>query len=373
MEVIVKPTLACNGTCVYCSAQSPNQPSTSWPASRLGEFFAPFVPWMERKPNERLHFIWHGGEPMLRGIDFYREALRQEKQIFGANIGRVTNAIQTNLSLMNEEWAAFFPEFLAGERVGTSIDLVPGVRGLKSREPLVGIWLNAVRMLRSAGVSVGVVYVVHKKSLGTARNLYYFFRNLDPAVSLRFNPLYAQGSGADDSIRELWITPEEYGAFLVELCDAWLEDGMRTSVRPVDEWYQAWKGDAGKLCCDSKGVCHGSHLGIESDGAVFGCGRSADSRLGELGNIFEVGDVGQLLEHPFRKEMTARARTLREGDCNGCRFWPMCRGGCPVMGWAYTGDMFKKDHFCGARVTLFGHFERLFGPSALAPEHAVST
>ena len=362
MEVIIKPTLSCNGTCAYCSADGALNRKASLPKERLGPLFAILARWMRAQENRNLRFTWHGGEPTLCGPAYFRAVVQEQRRVFGEDLPRVKNIMQSNLSLISEKWIPYLRELLDGGPIGTSFDIVPDVRGIVGNHSLAELWTRALRLLHSSGISVGVVYVVHQRSLERARDLYYFFRNVVPGLSVRFNPLYRQGRGDSEDAEELWISAEEYGQFLVELCDVWRADNMRLRTMPIAEWYRAWQGDF-RLCCDSRGACHQTHIGINPDGSVYGCGRASDSGIHRLGNIFEE-DFDEVLQRKPRSELAGRTARLRAGACKDCRYWQLCHGGCPILAWLYYGDMNRETYFCAARRRLFEHFEKLLGPPA---------
>jgi uncharacterized protein len=362
MEVIIKPTLSCNGTCVYCSADGALDKHSTLPKERLGPLFAILARWLRARADRNLRFTWHGGEPTLCGPEYFAAVVREQRQVFGEDLWRVKNIMQSNLSLVDERWIPYLRELLGDGPIGTSFDIVPGVRGIVGKQSLPEVWTRALRLLHKNGFRVGVVYVVHRGALERTRDLYYFFRNIIPSLSVRFNPLYKQGRGDSESSQDLWISAEEYGRFLVELSNLWIADGRRMSTMPLGEWYRAWRGDF-SLCCDSRGACHQTHVGINPDGSVYGCGRASDSGIHRFGNIFEE-DFDEILRCRPRSELAGRAAKLQAGACKGCRYWQLCHGGCPILAWLYYRDSSRETYFCAARKRLFEHFEERFGPPA---------
>jgi uncharacterized protein len=315
-------------------------------------------------PEEKLHWIWHGGEPMLMGAGFYEDVLAAQRRAFGAEVERVTNSIQTNLSLLTPEWIPTLKALL-GERgsVGTSFDVIPGIRRLAGGD-YDDAWLRATRLLSRSGVRSGVVYVVHRRSLGRAPEIYRYFRNLQPRGGLRANPIYAQGMALDGAGRSLHITPEEYAGFLVEMGEEWESDGQAYGLAPLDEWRRAWLGDPGALCCDARGVCWRTHIGIAGDGSVYGCGRSIDSGLACYGNILR-DPIEAILAHSARHALAERSAALREACCADCEWWPLCRGGCPNDGLLSYGDVMRETGWCEAKKAVFRYLEGKLGPMRL--------
>ncbi len=361
MIVIIKPTTACNGTCLYCSTESGPTGKPFMPKESLKGLFGAFARWLRRDPSRSLDLIWHGGEPLMSGLDFYDTVIAEQDRMFQEDLGRVRNYLQSNLTLLTDEWIPRFEKLLANGGIGTSVEIVEGIRGLGNGDSLMDKWLSAVGLLHDHGLSTGVLYIVHKRSLGLAGDLYDFFQSLPGMATVRFNPLYKEGRGRFRPSKPLHLKPDEYGQFLVNLWKVWRKDGLSLNVAPLGEWARAWLGDPSGLCCDSGGRCHETHLGIGPDGSVYGCGRALESRLQRFGNIFD-DDLNRILKHPMRIRLASRASRLQEGPCQDCSFWKICQGGCPVDGWIYYGDVFRETYFCPSRKRLFEYFETVFGP-----------
>jgi len=359
MMIVIKPTDACNGTCRYCAADY-GAPSRPMDADRLPALFGAFAEWRGGH-GEPLHWLWHGGEPMLMGIDFYRRVLAEQQRVFANAPLDIANSMQSNLSLLTDEWIPVLGELLTDGHIGTSFDVVPGWRGLGGGLDYDERWLRSVELLSQAGIGHGVVYVVHRDSLGRAEEIYRFLRNHDSAAPVRFNPTYAQGRAGGDGTHDQCCTPEEYGTFLVELLDAWLADGMSLRLAPLREWLAAWRGDTAALCCDCKGDCAQGHLGVTSDGDVYGCGRCVDSRAACYGNIFR-DPLDAILAHPSRARLAERSSVLLAVRCSDCEWWDVCGGGCPNDGLIAHGDMMRETGLCAARIIVFERFRELFGP-----------
>jgi uncharacterized protein len=364
MIVIIKPTTACNGTCLYCSTESGLHGKPYMPKENLRSLFAALRNWLRKDESRCLDMIWHGGEPLMCGLDFYKAVITEQNRVFKGDMGRVRNHLQSNLSLLTEEWIPCLKKLLSGDGIGSSFEIVKGIRGLRSGENLTHKWLSAVKLLYDHDLSTGVLYIVHKRSLGLARDIYDFFHRLPGVTMVRFNPLYGEGRGRLEPSRPLHVTADEYGQFLVDLSEVWRENGMSDGVSPLAEWYRAWYGDPSSLCCDSRGGCQETHLGIAPDGGVYGCGRAIESKVHRFGNIFR-DDLTQLLKHPLRSRLASRSSILQEGPCRDCAHWRICHGGCPVDGWIYHGDLFRETYFCASRKRLFAHFEAFFGPASL--------
>ena len=153
---------------------------------------------------------------------------------------------------------------------------------------------------------------------------------------------------------------------MVSLLEAWEADGRRLDVAPLTEWVRAWHGDAGSLCCDSLGRRTETHLGIDPNGDVYGCGRAMDGRYRRYGNIF-TDDLDTILAHPFRSEPATRSELLSAGPCGSCRWWGLCHGGCPSdAALAYDAPL-RPTNWCLLRRMVFEALEQRLGPPQPAP------
>lgn len=362
MVVVMKPTLACNAACRYC-ASGEGEDHARFPESALPELFRPFGEWLQAHPGERVCWIWHGGEPLLMGRAFYEAVVDAQRAVLGPDAPRIRNVVQSNLSLLTPEWIPTLRRLVGRGSIGTSFDPVPGWRllgrGAPAGEAYDDAWLRGTELLRRSGVRYGTVYVVHSESVGRAGEMYRFFRNHDSGAGARFNPLYIEGRA--EGLDAGPVSPEEYGRFLIDLFDAWQADGRRMKAMPLAEWLGAWQGEERCLCCDSRGSCAATHLGIAPDGAVYTCGRGLDTGTTSHGNILR-DPLEAILAHPHRKALLGRAESLRSGPCAGCEWWELCHGGCPhdaLLGW---GDEQRETLWCESRQMLFAHMREALGP-----------
>lgn len=367
MVVVAKPTLACNARCRYCAADS-GVPSGHLAAERLPDLFASFLPWLREHPEERVNWIWHGGEPLLLGRDYFLRALDARHEALGSEARRLRFTVQSNLTLLDDSWVPTLRRLLGRGGIGTSFDPVVGWRRFGGDDGAARhdrAWLEAADLLARARLGYGVVYVVHRESLGRAGEIYRWFRNHRPGAGLRVNPLLAEGRARDDDSGH--IEPEEYGRFLIEMLDLWLEDGCRVSLQPLSEWAAAWGGDPSRLCCDSRGQCARTHLGLAPDGGVHCCGRGIDAASARHGTLPEDG-IEAVLAHPERARIAGRSARLRETRCAGCEWWDLCHGGCPQDAALAHGDPMRETSWCRSRQMVFERMRDHFGRPEFAAE-----
>jgi uncharacterized protein len=317
-----------------------------------------FSEYLDSPGSQDVVFTWHGGEPLLAGKRFFRTVLQLQAHLFAGRSHRISNLIQSNLTLLDEEFAAVLSELTGNRGVGTSFDIDPQIRPLVGSRSYEELWFDAIEILRCRGMRFGLSYVVHRYSLGQEKKLYYYFKNLARGVSLRCNPLYQLGRGAEADARCYHITPQEYGEFLIRLTEVWNDDGRTMRLLPVSEWLQHIEvdGSKGPLTCDSAGNCHLTHIGVSPDGAVYNCGRAHDADALAYGNLLREG-LDVILQRRANSHIASRQQILQSGECANCSYWDWCHGGCPIDACTGGGNLVGKTRWCESRRVFAKHRE----------------
>jgi uncharacterized protein len=320
------------------------------------------VRYAEGQGFREIHILWHGGEPLLAGLGFFRDAMQMLHGL--APDLRFQHYLQTNSLLLDYDFCAFFRDHEF--QIGVSLDgpqilhdpMRLGADGQGSHAAV----LEKVRLLEEQGVSVGFNAVVTRRSLGQEQAIYRYFQGL--GYGFRVNPMIP-GRNPESSAPYL-LQPGEYGAFLCGLFEAWTgTERRRVSVSPLDLYLQAILGGV-PYECQQQGTCVGSHLGVRPSGDVVLCSRFETH---PLGNIHD-GEIQELMALPFCEDIRRRAETLSE--CHACRHWSICHGGCPLNALVFGHDPMAKDPFCKDYQLIFAKIHRaladLHSKSHLSPE-----
>jgi len=264
-------------------------------------------------------FVWHGGEPLLAGIDFYRKALefqskyRKPRQV-------VRNLIQTNGNLINQDWAMFFAE--NGFGVGLSLD---GPREFHNRyrhyQDGSGNYdrvMQAIDMLKEYDLTPGVVCVITDLSVGYPEKMFRFF--LDNAIPIvNFNRA--------DSVNQCGVplpyvpSPVEFGQFLLKTFDLWVEeDNLEVKIGPIESIIHCLVSGECSDCLFSGECDH--FIIVDAEGHVYACfsdGYGESWRLGNIANLdFNSAEF---------QSLSNKTREIREG-CQTCKWFKVCKGGC---------------------------------------------
>lgn len=353
--VMAKPVGArCNLDCAYCYYLGKEALlSSGAPRSMTDDLLESFIVERMQMPGDgNVHFEWHGGEPTLAGLDFFRRvvAVQRANQVRGRTI---TNGLQTNGTLLDEAWVSF----LAGEgfSVGLSLDGPAGLhdrfRRSKSGQATHARVMRAWRLLQEAGVHTDVLCVVHAGNVGHPLDVYRSFRDMG-AHFIQFLPLVERtGSGAQVSSRT--APAADIGAFLCAIFDEWLRrDLEHVVVQTFDEAFRAACGMPHALCVFRE-TC-GDVVVLEHDGSLYPCDHFVEDehRLGRMPDTA----LAQLIAAPELKRFGDRKLQALPRSCRECDVLAWCHGGCPkdrfVQADAGAG---RVSYLCPAYAKLFRH------------------
>jgi uncharacterized protein len=359
LRIIFKPTERCNSNCKYCDVVKKNVAKDMPPElletvfSRLGEYLC-------AHPGEDVSFLWHGGEPLILGPDYFRLARDLERKYFGSEKNRVHHAVQSNLTLLTTEFLQVFRE-LRIRGIGTSYEPLPGIRGFGAGRD----WraynrdlLRAISLLKTSGFTYGFIYVVTREALPRPEEIFYSLTNFYGGGRLTINPVLMYG----EDPYGLAVTPEEYAEFLGRVFALWWKNPERyPGVNPFAHYVNTVIKGRPTLSCSDSGDCARSFLYIGPGGETSQCGRSADWNIVSYGNIRDRG-IDELLNDARRADFERRNAVLVSGECRGCRLWGLCHGGCPLDPFPEYGDIFHKTSLCAAtRTFVEKYFEPITG------------
>lgn len=342
----------CNMRCGYCyyigkTDSLPRHPGRMDLAAVEGYIAQRFAASREQS----VHFEWHGGEPTLMGLDFYRQVARAQRRLCPP--GRsFTNGLQTNGLLLNDAWA----DFLAGEgfSVGLSLDGPADLHDRYRRTPDGGPTharvMRSWEVLRRHGVFTNLLCVLHEANAGRPDEVYGFFRS-SGAAYLQFLPLVTPA--ADGRPNPAAAAPEAVGDFLCRVFDLWLaSDVGRIVVQTFDEALRPICGLPHALCIHSE-TC-GRAVVLERDGGVYACDHYVDEehRIGSLGER----SLADLAADPRLGNFGRAKRDLLPDACRSCEVLAFCNGGCPKDRLEPSpGGGGRINHLCPAYKKVFLH------------------
>jgi uncharacterized protein len=335
-QVMAKPMGAiCNLDCHYCYYLKkeflyPESNAFQMSDEVLERYI---VQQIEAAPGPMVNFAWHGGEPTALGLAYFQKivALQRKHRPEGK---KITNGIQTNGTLLNEEWCRFF----AAERfqVGLSIDgpreLHDGYRVDKGGKPTHKQVLRSFRLLNEHRVHCDVLCVVHDRNVRHPTQVYRFFKDIGVEF-LQFLPLVEKIDGGGVSPRT--VPAEAFGTFLCTVFDEWVRNDVgRIAIQIFDEAARPPAGLDHSLCIFRE-TC-GDVPVVEHNGDFFSCDHYVEPEY-RVGNIAEK-HLGELVESPAQRAFGESKRDSLPRYCRECEVLAMCNGGCPKDRFIRTPD-----------------------------------
>jgi uncharacterized protein len=337
-QVFVKPAgAACNLACRYCyylgkANAGPSGITTQMSDDLLENYIAQHI---AASPDEIVRFSWHGGEPTILGVDYFRKIVDIQRRL--RPVGRtITNGMQTNGTLLDEEWG----EFLSAEgfAVGLSVD---GPREIHDRyrlsrggKPSFKETMRGYRILRWHGVPVDILCVVGAHNVRRPAEVYRFFKKIGAAY-VTFLPLVERRPGEPGGVSPESVPAEAWGGFLCAVFDEWLAGDIgRIKVQIIEEAARTAFGQEHSLCL-FRPVC-GDIPVLERNGDFYSCDHFVDVEH-RLGNIRET-PLATLIESPAQRKFgLAKVESLPR-VCRECEVRDMCNGECPKNRFALAPD-----------------------------------
>jgi uncharacterized protein len=296
------------------------------------------------RPRRAVHFIWHGGEPLLMPRAFFEQILDAERRHCAGLC--IDNCVQTNGTLLTADLVEYFAR--TGFAVSLSLD-GPETLHDANRRDAAGRGsharvLRAISRLRKARQLVGVVAVLTPENAERIGDIYRFMKRA--GVQYRVNPIIAPEGG-----EHLQVSPAVYGRAMRELFDLWIEDPAPPHIDPIHLIVGNFLS-ADVWGCDFHAGCGRDVLAFNADGGVYPCGQLAGHPGFLLGNVLR-DEAATILAAPVAKRIRRRRAQLKRGDCKGCSFFGICNGGCLASAWIRHGRIEAPDYFCSARRELF--------------------
>jgi uncharacterized protein len=349
ITVIAKPTHNCNLACKYCYVDQ---------RAEKGYMTEKILIQSIKKISDtfkRSHWIWHGGEPLLIGLNFFKQ-IREIQQYYSKRGNKFRNSIQTNGTLIEDQLLDFIDE--TGDfNMGLSID---GPKELNDKTRVYRdnsggfekIMLGIRKVKERKKGRVGIICVINKWNINRPELLYNFFKN--EKLNVQFNPLIPS-KRVQENQDELGITPKQYGEFLLKMWKIYNEDCLRKGKVSIDiDPFMEVIGNLGTekpLGCNYSGACRDNFISIGPKGDIYPCGRFDGVKQFWMGNI-QSHTIKEMMESSTNQKLKKRNLETITG-CNSCNFVTICNSGC--MHNAYlSGDLNRKDPYCASYKILFG-------------------
>ncbi|MBU9712589.1 anaerobic sulfatase maturase [Bacillus tamaricis] len=288
-------------------------------------------------------FVWQGGEPLLAGIDFFERVVQLQGK-YAPPHTIISNSVQTNGTLIDQNWASFFKKyhFLVGVSLDGPKEINDQRRKTGSGSGSFHLIMNGIQHLKNAGVPFNILTVIHQGNVNKVAEVLKFFKEHQYHY-LQFIPCMKFKAQTIEEPGKYEITPKEYGDFLCEVFDHWYNNGKpQFSERFFDSMLASYVVGEGEICTHRK-TCPETLL-LESNGEAYPCDFYIHSDF-FLGNVREdslTSILHKKKEHPFQK-----LKSNLPSSCQTCEFLHLCFGGCPRnRDWRRSSQDSEPDYFC---------------------------
>ena len=350
LYVMLKPAGAhCNLACKYCYYLEKNK---LYPTAQrhlmsdemLEQFTREYI---EAQTMSQVLFTWHGGEPLLRSIDFYRKALSLQQKYAGGR--RIDNVIQTNGTLLTDEWCEFFAQnhWLVGISIDGPQPYHDHYRLTAAGKPSWKKVMQGIKLLKKHGVEWNAMAVVNAYNANHPLEFYRFFKE-NGCQFLQFTPIVERLTRHEDgrtlasladkdeiSLSEASVAPEQWGYFLCAIFDEWVrKDVGKIFVEIFDCTLANWMGISPGICAYSKECGHAGVM--EHNGDVYSCDHFVFPEY-KLGNIRDHSLIDMLYGEQ-QQEFSRLKHSSLPRQCKECDMEFACHGECPK-------NRFMKDKY----------------------------
>ena len=350
LYVMLKPAGAhCNLACKYCYYLEKNK---LYPTAQrhlmsdemLEQFTRDYI---EVQTMNQVLFTWHGGEPLLRSIDFYRKALSLQQKYAGGR--RIDNVIQTNGTLLTDEWCEFFAQnhWLVGISIDGPQPYHDHYRLTAAGKPSWQKVMQGIKLLKKHGVEWNAMAVVNAYNVNHPLEFYRFFKE-NGCQFLQFTPIVERQTRHEDGrtlasladkneipLSEASVTPEQWGYFLCAIFDEWVrKDVGKIFVEIFDCTLANWMGVSPGICAYSKECGHAGVM--EHNGDVYSCDHFVFPEY-KLGNIRDHSLIDMLYGEQ-QQEFSRLKHSSLPRQCKECDMKFACHGECPK-------NRFMKDKY----------------------------
>lgn len=350
LYVMLKPAGAhCNLACKYCYYLEKNK---LYPTAQrhlmsdemLEQFTREYI---EAQTMNQMLFTWHGGEPLLRSIDFYRKALSLQQKYAGGRC--IDNVIQTNGTLLTDEWCEFFAQnhWLVGISIDGPQPYHDHYRLTAAGKPSWKKVMQGIKLLKKHGVEWNAMAVVNAYNVNHPLEFYRFFKE-NGCQFLQFTPIVERLTRHEDGrtlasladkneipLSEASVTPEQWGYFLCAIFDEWVrKDVGKIFVEIFDCTLANWMGISPGICAYSKECGHAGVM--EHNGDVYSCDHFVFPEY-KLGNIRDHSLIDMLYGEQ-QQEFSRLKHSSLPRQCKECDMEFACHGECPK-------NRFMKDKY----------------------------
>lgn len=365
---MTKPVGAvCNLACKYCyylektNLYKDNKSKYVMSDSLLEKFIKEYI---NSQTMPQVLFTWHGGETLMRPLSFYQKVIELQKKY--ANGRTIDNCIQTNGTLLNDEWCEFFHNnhWLVGVSIDGPQDFHDEYRKNKRGKPSFVKVMQGIKLLKKHQVEWNAMAVVNDYNADYPLEFYHFFKDLE-CHYIQFTPIveriHLNSDGRylanvlqkEEKLADFSVTPEQWGNFLCTLFDEWVKNDVgKYFIQIFDATLANWMGTQPGVCTMAP-TC--GHAGVmEFNGDVYACDHFVFPEF-KLGNIYEKSLI-EMMYGDKQSRFGLQKRDALPAQCKACKYLFACNGECPKNRFLTTEDgEFGLNYLCKGYYQFFDH------------------
>ena len=393
MHLMAKPVgPLCNLDCGYCFYLEKEQLFPARHRFRMDDAVleAYVRRYIAAQPTPEVEFTWQGGEPTLMGVDFFRRAIRLQRQYAGGKT--IRNTLQTNGTLLDDEWGAFLrsENFLVGLSIDGPRDLHDAGRPDKQGRGSFDAVMRGVEVLKRHQVPFNALVTVSRAVSARPLEVYHFLKEQGVGF-IQFNPVVERLPSAADrgdglahnrppalsrqdaapdgggAVTPHSVEPGAYGDFLIAIFDEWVRNDVgRVHVMNFEWALASWCEMPAAVCLFAERC--GKAAIVEQDGGVYSCDHFMYPEY-RLGNILE-DDPSELIASPAQTAFGAAKQEMLPAYCRRCPYLFACHGECPKNRFATTPDgEAGLNYLCPSYKAYFGHITQAMNAMAKLVSH----
>ena len=344
----------CNLDCEYCyylkkTELYPEIKSFQMSEEILEEYIKQYI---DSQPGPQIYFGWQGGEPTLRGLDFFTKAVELQNKYLPEG-WQLQNSLQTNAVLIDDHWAKFLSDnnFLVGVSLDGPAELHNKYRKDKKGKGSHQKVMAGIEKLKEYQVEYNILAVVNEATAKKSKEVYQFFKDLEVNF-IQFIPIVERD--ADGKLISRSVGPVEYGQFLIKVFNQWLKNDIGDIfVQIFEESLRAWLEMEPNLCIFSK-TC-GSAAVMEHNGDLYSCDHFVLSEY-KLGNIRDDKIIDLMNSKQQLQFGNAKREKLLE-QCRNCDYLFVCNGGCPKNRIVESENGEKINYLCEGYQLFFSYID----------------
>lgn len=368
MYVMIKPSGSlCNLRCKYCYYLEKKHLYTDVKNHIITDtLLEKFVKeYIEAQTTPSVLFTWHGGETLMRPLSFYKRAMQVQQRY--ARGRRIDNCIQTNGTLLNDEWCKFFKEnnWLVGVSIDGPQEFHDEYRKTTGGRPTFLQVMKGINLLNKHGVEWNALAVVNDFNADYPLDFYHFFKEIGCRY-IQFTPIVErlvnrtdgltlapgmQGDG--QGVTDFSITAEQWGNFLCTIFDEWVKNDVgEYFIQLFDATLANWVGQAPGICTMAKECGHAGVM--EFNGDVYSCDHFVYPEH-KLGNLHDK-TITEMMYSDQQKEFSKMKHQMLPQQCRECNYLFACHGECPKN--RFINDKYGNyglNYLCSGYYKFFKH------------------